>query len=135
MKKCFLGSIVSGDIAQDPSSTKKGKFQVYVSSFYVVYNFLMSLDCRPTLPDWLTHLKDVTRWKKFAAHLLPPDSAATEISLIDSKCRGDVGESKIALYSTFSEQGEMTWTRVVKALEESSHSNIARQIKRHFNLY
>ena len=98
---------------------------------YIFYNIYSGC---PTLSEWLSCLKDVTKWKSFAAHLLPSDSAVAEIDVIDRNCRGDVDECKRELYSTFTRLGERTWTKVVEALEKSFHINIAKEIKIKFRL-
>ena len=127
---------------------QKFKKPIYVPSFLFsrahkglqekYYEFLLTL-CTgtPTLPlcDWITYLEGVTtEWKKFAAYLLPHDSAATEIKIISSKCHGDIEECKMELYNIFDKKGEKTWERVVYALEKSSLFDIAKKIKTDFNL-
>ena len=95
--------------------------------------FILYSGC-PTLSEWLSCLKDVTKWKTFAAYLLPSDSVVAETDVIDKNCRGDVNECKRELYSTYTQLGERTWTKVVEALEKSSHINIAKEIKTKFHL-
>ena len=89
-------------------------------------------DC-PKLSEWLSCLKEVTKWKTFAAYLLPSGSADTEIEKIDITCQNDVDECKRVLYNTFKRVGERTWTKVVQALQDSYHLNAAKEIKKRFH--
>jgi len=77
-------------------------------------------------------LKKVTQWKMFAAYLLPSDSAHTEIETINLKCQGDVNECKRELYSSFERIGDRSWTKIVEALKDSSHLNLAEELREDF---
>ena len=75
-------------------------------------------------------MRDVTDWKKFAAYLLPSDSAShTDIETIKLNCQNDVSNCKIELHRIFIQRGEVTWKRVVEALEQSGYINVAKNIK------
>jgi len=86
----------------------------------------------PTLSEWLSCLKDVTDWRNFAAHLLPSDSNVAEINKIERKYGGKVNDCMIELYGSYDRLGERTWTKIVEALEKSSHTNIAEEIRKEF---
>ena len=86
----------------------------------------------PTVPELTTWLYDVTDWKQFATYLLPPESAPTEIDIINKNCRDDVKECKRQLYNEFLKQGTCNWKKVIEALEKSKHFNIAQSVKTRF---
>ena len=86
----------------------------------------------PTVPLLMEHLDDVTQWKEFGMHLLPTETANTEIEIIDKGHSNDVRECKRQLYTVYLQQGPRTWERVVEALEKSRHFCIAQKIKETF---
>ena len=74
----------------------------------------------------------MTEWKQLATHLLPAETAATEIDIISRDNPKDVKGCKIKLYNQFFQQGVCNWKTVIEALEKSNHPNIVQRIKKDF---
>ena len=79
----------------------------------------------------LSSLKGVVNWDQFAAFLLPADQQA-QIAIIKKSNSGDIEDCKMALYNYYLRVGDVSWKKVVEALEKSSNPNIAKEIKRDY---
>lgn len=99
---------------------------------HIVTNAWCTFLGTPTVPLLMEHLHDVTDWKEFGMHLLPDETAATEIDIINNDYPNDTKECKRKLYTKYLQQGSCTWERVVEALEKSRHLYIAQKIKQKF---
>ncbi|XP_065901120.1 uncharacterized protein [Dysidea avara] len=85
----------------------------------------------PTLPDLFTYLDDLVDWYKFGAYLLPTDNRA-KLEIIKKSNKGDVDDCKRDLYNLYFEIGDVSWDKVVEALQKANYPNIVKKIKEDF---
>jgi len=85
----------------------------------------------PALPDLFTYLHDVVDWYKFGAYLLPTDTRS-KLESIRKSNKGDVEECKRDLYNLYFDVGEVSWDKVIEALQKADYPNIVKKIKEDF---
>ena len=92
-------------------------------------NFLLVASDQPDYQNLHPYLTDVSDWKQLAVHLLPREHISL-IDEIDRTYKGDVGECRWELIRKYLRVGEVSWNKVIYALEKSDHPNIAKKIKK-----
>jgi len=61
---------------------------------------------------------------------LLPEKYQFEIDIINTTHKGNVTECRFALIRTYLKVGEVSWNKVIDALEKSVNDNIAKDIKK-----
>ncbi|XP_065902538.1 uncharacterized protein [Dysidea avara] len=84
----------------------------------------------PNLQKLARYLKPLSDWINFGIYLLPEDQGHHWIEQIRINNEGKgVASCKIELYRKYLECGEKRWQKVLDALEESEHTNLADEVK------
>jgi len=96
-----------------------------------VYRDYSYLSDPPILPDLISSLRDVVNWDEFAAFLLPAEQQA-QITIIKENNSGNIDKCKMALYNYYLQVGDISWKKVVEALEKSRNPNVAKKIKQDY---
>ena len=76
-------------------------------------------------------LKLTSDWKMIATFLLPENTAAVDIEVIEDENQGKVRKCQMDLAKQYTENrdAEVSWRRVYQAFIDSDHPNIAKEIK------
>jgi len=88
-----------------------------------------------TLPALMIRLKTLNDWQTFGIFLLPEANSNTMIENIAlSNPGGNVNKCKTALLQSYLRSGEVSWQRVIYALDMMGEDNLADQLKKEFNV-
>lgn len=83
----------------------------------------------PNYQNLFPYFEDVSDWKKLGLHLLP-ETCTSRINDIDKNHKHDVAECRWALITEYLKVGELSWQKVIYALQKSGYPNIVEKIKR-----
>ena len=88
-----------------------------------------------TLPALTIRLKKLNDWKTFGIFLLPDTNSDTMVQNIEmSNPGGTVNRCKTALLQQYLKAGEVSWQRVIYALDAMGEDNLAAELKKEFNM-
>ena len=76
----------------------------------------------------LTYLADVVKWQSFGAYLLPKKYVG-QLQIIAANNMTNIPGAKQELYNLYFRVGELSWTKVVDALEKAGEITAAKKIK------
>ena len=82
----------------------------------------------PNYHNLIPYFEGVTNWKQLGAYLLPT-KYASKINDIDENHKQDVEACRWELITEYLKVGEVSWNKVINALEKSGHPNIAKKIR------
>ena len=88
-----------------------------------------------TLPALTIRLKKLNDWQTFGIFLLPEaDSDVMVESIAMSNPGANVNKCKTALLQMYLRAGEVSWQRVIYALDMMGEDNLAGELKKEFNM-
>jgi len=88
-----------------------------------------------TLPALMLRLKTINDWQTFGIFLLPEANSSTMVENIAmSNPGGNVNRCKTALLQAYLRTGEVSWQQVIHALDMMGEDNLAKQLKKEFNM-
>ena len=88
-----------------------------------------SISGQPSQLNLLPYVEGVSDWKRFGLYLLP-ETHTFLINDIDKNHKHDVAECRWALITEYLKVGEVSWDKVIYALQKSGNPNIAVKIRR-----
>jgi len=76
-------------------------------------------------------LDNLVDWYKFGAYLLPTESCG-QLEIIKKSNKGEIDDCKRDLYNLYFKVGDVSWDKVVEALENANYPNIIKKILEDF---
>ena len=84
---------------------------------------------QPNHQNLLPYFEGVSEWKQLGLYLLP-EKYTSRINDIDKSHKQYVPDCRWELTTEYLKVGEVSWNKVIYALEKSGHPNIAGNIRR-----
>ena len=76
-------------------------------------------------------MDNLVDWYKFGAYLLPTESCG-QLEIIKKSNKGEIDDCKRDLYNLYFKVGDVSWDKVVEALEKANYPNIVKKIQEDF---
>ena len=90
---------------------------------------LLASDTKPNYQNLLPYFEGVSDWKQLGVYLLP-EKYNSRINDIDKVHKLDIAECRWKLITEYLKVGEVSWDKVIYALQKSGHPNIAKKVRR-----
>ena len=101
---------------------------VHVSDVSYIQLYSLVVSKQPNYHNLIPYFDGVSNWKQLGVYLLPT-KYASKINDIEKNHKQDVEECRWALITEYLKVGEVSWNKVIYALEKSGHPNIAEKIR------